>query len=145
MKHVKRSAIVPYSAPEMYRLVADVPSYEKFLPWCGGSRVLEKDADGVVASMDIAYRGVRKSFTTRNTLHPEHRIDIRLVDGPFSHLNGSWYFEPLDEQGSKVTLDLEFGFSSRLLGMAVGPVFSQIANNLVNAFRRRADAVYGAR
>lgn len=145
MQHVKRSALVPYSAPEMYRLVADVSSYHEFLPWCGGSRVLENDADGLTASIDIAYRGVRKSFTTRNVLHPEHRIDIRLIQGPFSHLQGSWFFEPLDEEGSKVLLDLEFGFSNRLLGMAVGPVFSQIANNLVNAFLRRARQVYGER
>ncbi len=144
MTTISKSALVAYSAEEMYRLVADVESYPKFLPWCAGSRILERDAEGLIAEIDMAFGGIRKTFTTRNTLNAT-TMDIRLVRGPFSRLEGSWRFQQVAELGSRISLDLEFDFASRLLALAVGPVFGTIANSLVDSFKRRAREVYGAR
>ncbi|WP_298135320.1 type II toxin-antitoxin system RatA family toxin [Acidiferrobacter sp.] len=144
MTTISKSALVPYSAQEMYELVADVEGYPRFLPWCAGARVLERDESGLVADIDMAFGGVHKTFTTRNT-HSPGRMDIRLVRGPFSRLEGSWRFTQVGELGSRISLDLEFDFASRLLALAVGPVFATIANSLVDSFKRRAREVYGAR
>lgn len=129
----------------MYALVADIESYGKFLPWCGGARVLARAPDVVTAAIDIDYRGVHKTFTTRNTLEAGRRMDLRLVDGPFRHLLGHWQFDPLDEVSCKVLLELDFDFSNRLVALVVGPVFESIARSLVDSFRGRAEALYGKR
>ena len=144
MTTISKSALVPYSAEEMYELVADVESYPRFLPWCAGTRVLERDDSGLVAEIDMAFGGIRKTFTTRNT-HSPGRMDICLVHGPFSRLEGSWRFAQVAELGSRISLDLEFDFANRLLALAVGPVFGTIANSLVDSFQKRAREVYGAR
>ncbi len=145
MTAIHRSALVPYSAQEMFTLVADIPSYPKFLPWCGGARVLSQEADAVVAAIDIAYHGVHKSFTTRNLLQHNKMMEIRLLDGPFSHLQGFWGFAALGERASKVTLDLEFEVANRLIGTVLTPVFSSLANQLVDSFHARARSLYGER
>jgi len=142
---IRKSALVPYSAEEMYALVADIESYGQFLPWCGGARILARHAHELTASIDIAYRGVHKSFTTRNTLTPGREMKLALVDGPFKQLHGCWRFEVLDEGACKVSLDLDFEFSNRLVALVLGPVFSSIANDLVESFRRRAVERYGQR
>lgn len=144
MTTISKSALVPYSAQEMYDLVADIESYPRFLPWCAGSRILRREATMLEAEIEMAFGGIRKTFTTRNTLSPGS-MDIRLVRGPFSRLEGGWRFQPVGELGSRISLDLEFDFASRLLAMAVGPVFGTIANSLVDSFKKRAREVYGAR
>jgi ribosome-associated toxin RatA of RatAB toxin-antitoxin module len=145
MTTVSRSALVPYSAEDMFRLVDDVESYERFLPWVKSSRELHRDDDTVRATLVFSKGGFEKSFTTQNRSQRGKMIDIRLVEGPFRHLDGYWRFEPLGEDACKVSLDLEFEFSSRLLGMAFGRVFTQVANTLVDSFVRRAEEVYGRR
>ena len=143
MTTIHKSALVPYSAEQMYTLVDDIPAYPEFLPWCSGSKEINRREDEVEASLDIAHSGVHKSFTTRNRLEKNRSIEMQLVEGPFKHLNGVWRFEPLGDAGSKVVLDLEFDFSSKLLGMTFGPLFSKIASSLVDAFIQRAQKVYG--
>lgn len=127
----------------MYQLVADVERYPEFLPWCSGTRIIAQGDGEVVASVSIAYHGIRKSFTTRNRMQPGERIDIELVDGPFSHLVGTWSFDALAAGASQVSLTMEFGFATRLLDKVVGPVFKHIGNSMVDAFCRRADRVHG--
>ncbi len=130
----------------MFTLVADIPSYPKFLPWCGGARGLSSAADdAVIAAIDISYHGVQKSFTTRNLLQPDKMMEIRLLDGPFSYLQGFWSFATLGDRASKVTLDLEFEVANRLVGTVLTPVFSSLANQLVDSFHQRARALYGVR
>jgi len=145
MTTINRNALVPYSSSEMYRLVDDIPGYAEFLPWCKTAEEIRRDEDEVTARLALAYSGMEKSFTTRNRIHKDKMIEMRLVEGPFKHLEGFWRFDPLGEQACKVSLDLEFEFSNRLVGMAMGPVFSQIANTLVDAFSKRAEQVYGKR
>ena len=143
MTTIHKSALVPYSAEQMYNLVDDVHAYPDFLPWCGASKEISRNEEEVEASLDIAHSGIHKSFTTRNRLQPGQSIEMQLVEGPFKYLNGVWRFETLGDAGSKVGLDLEFEFSSKLLGMTFGPVFSKIASSLVDAFIKRAQKVYG--
>ena len=143
MTTIHRSAIVPYSAHQMFELVADIPSYPKFLPWCGGARIVSTQGDEVIAAIDIAYSGVHRTFSTRNLLQRDKMMEIQLLEGPFSYLQGFWQFKALDEQSSKISLDLEFDVANRIVGLALTPVFSNIANQLVDRFHRRATDLYG--
>jgi len=143
MTVINRSALVPFSAKKMFMLVDDIESYPQFLPWCKSTKVIRRSDDNseLVGSIEIAKAGVNKTFTTRNT-NTENQIEMNLVDGPFKHLHGYWRFAPLDDHACKVSLDIEFSFSSKLLSMTLGPVFSQICNSLLNAYIRRANEVY---
>jgi ribosome-associated toxin RatA of RatAB toxin-antitoxin module len=143
MTTIHRSAIVPYSAHQMFELVSDIPSYPKFLPWCGGARINSTQGDEVIAAIDIAYSGVHRTFSTRNLLQRDKMMEIQLLEGPFSYLQGFWQFKALDEQSCKISLDLEFDVANRIVGLALTPVFSNIANQLVDRFHRRATELYG--
>lgn len=147
MKTVHKSVLIWHSAHEMFALVADVPRYPEFLPWCSSGQVLEQTPEGVVASIGMAFGGMRKSFTTRNTHVQDRSIRLELVDGPFSHLDGTWNFVPLgdgSQRACRIEFTLNYGFASNTLAMLVGPVFDKIAGSLVDAFVKRADQVYGA-
>lgn len=134
---------VPYSVAQMYQLVDTVEKYPEFLPWCKGCDVLHRDEDEVHARLILSGGGFQKSFTTCNRLQENKMIEIKLLDGPFQQLEGFWKFDLLEEQGCKVTLDLEFEFSNKLLALAFGPVFHQVATTLVDAFSKRAHQLYG--
>jgi ribosome-associated toxin RatA of RatAB toxin-antitoxin module len=142
---IDRSALLPYSTDEMFALVSDINAYPQFLPWCNNAQVLSQEGDELSARIAFSVRGVSKSFTTRNRLQPGEEISMKLVEGPFSRLEGRWRFEPLGEAGSKISLFLEYDFSSKMVSFAVGPVFNKIANTLVDAFQKRAVEVYGKR
>lgn len=142
MTTISKNALVPFSAAMMYKLVDDIDAYPEFLPWCRGTQVISRNVDEVEASIDISHSGISKSFTTRNRLQINKMIEVRLVEGPFRHLEGFWRFDPLGDDACKVCLDLEFDFSNKLLSMAFGPVFNQIANSMVDSFTKRAMNVY---
>lgn len=145
MPTVNKSALVSHDASDMFHIVDDIESYPEFLPWCGATSVDSRDGDEVRASIEIAHRGINKTFTTCNRLQKDKMIEVSLVNGPFKHLHGYWQFKKLGENACKVTLDLEYEFSNKLIAMAVGPVFGQIANTLVDAFCKRADDIYGGK
>ncbi len=142
MKKVLKHALVPFSASQMYALVNDIESYADFLPWCDKSIILQQTDTEVKASLNIAYGSINKSFTTLNKLTPGKKIEMQLVEGPFKKLHGEWLFTQLGDDGCKISFELEFEFKSKLLGMTMGPVFSQIANTLVDSFSERAQKVY---
>lgn len=141
MPVIEKSILVRHSARRMYELVADVESYPKFLPWCGGARVVARDESGVTAEIDIRFKGLKQSFTTRNVETPFERIAVRLVKGPFSQLEGDWHFTPLAEDACKVELRLAYRFDNFLLERLVGPVFHVIGSTFVDRFSKRADAL----
>jgi len=145
MPIVNKSALLAYSAAEMYAIVNDIEAYPEFLPWCKSSQIISANEDEIKATLDLSRSGINKSFTTCNRLQKDKMIEMRLVDGPFRHLEGFWRFEALNEAASKVMFDMEFEFSSKLLSVTVGPVFSQITGSLVDAFSKRAVEVYGKR
>jgi len=136
---------VPYSAEEMFALVADVRSYPTFLPWCADTHVRPQSDGSVLATVDIRYRGARFSFTTCNLQRPPTAIGMELVDGPFRRLSGEWTFAKLRADACKVHLRLNFQFASGVVGRAIAPVFEAIAGSLVDAFFQHAQRVHGAR
>lgn len=144
MRKVSRSALVPYSAEQMYVLVEDVESYPDFLPWCGGAVLHWRDGDLLEGSVEMRVAGLRRSFRTQNRMREHEAIDMELVDGPFSHLSGGWHFKALDQLGCKVSLEVEFEVKNRATNQVLGRYFEQICNSLVDAFVRRAEQIYGA-
>ncbi|MFN0305078.1 MAG: type II toxin-antitoxin system RatA family toxin [Burkholderiales bacterium] len=141
MVHIERSALVLHPAFVMHALVADIPAYPQFLPWCQGSERRLIAPDEVEATLHIEFRGIRQRFTTRNKTHPDQSIELKLVEGPFNHLDGRWSFVPLGADASKVHLVLNYQLASGLLEHLVGPMFSFIAGTLVEAFVRRAESL----
>lgn len=143
MPTVNRSALVRHSAQAMFDLVNDFERYPEFLPGCRRARLIEHDENHLVGELTLAKAGVEQSFTTHNQLYEPERIELSLVSGPFKRLQGQWLFTPMGEQACKVSLEMNFEFSNRLLGIAFGKLFSQVAGQLVDSFTRRADVVYG--
>lgn len=143
MPIVKKSALVPHAASKMFDLVADVESYPKFLPWCHSARVLSETENEICGQIEVARLGIHQTFSTCNRFVRNERMDIALLDGPFRRLHGCWTFHALRPDACKVELELEFEFSGKLIDRAFGAVFHQIANNLVDAFSRRIEEVYG--
>jgi ribosome-associated toxin RatA of RatAB toxin-antitoxin module len=143
MQSVHRSVLVPYSAQQMFDLVNDVEHYCEFLPWCGGSEVLEARPNGKTARIDIVFKGVKTHFTTDNVNDPGKSITVNLRDGPFRTLNGEWVFKALAPDACKVEFTLTYEFKTQLLETLVGPVFKHIAHSFIDAFVKRAQARYG--
>jgi ribosome-associated toxin RatA of RatAB toxin-antitoxin module len=145
MTTIHREALVPYTAAQMYDLVNDVAAYPQFLPWCSRALVESASDDEMRASVEISKGGLNKTFTTLNRLQRHKMIEMRLVDGPFKHLQGFWRFDAVDDTGCRVAFDIDFEFSNTLTKLALGAVFSQITNTLVDSFCQRAVGVYGRR
>lgn len=145
MAEVSRSALLMYSADEMYKLVNDVHAYPEFLPGCVDAKIITHVGDVMSASVTVSKAGIKQIFTTENSLLDGREINMNLVDGPFKHLSGGWNFLPLDEQACKVNLDLKFEFSSKLVEVAFGRVFKELIGSMVKSFSERAKVVYGAR
>ena len=150
MKHVKKSILLWYSPREMYDLVVAIEDYPSFLPWCARAEVVERHADGLTARLHLAYAGVKHAFTTRNEHVPGESVIVKLVDGPFSLLDGLWQFSSLSRPGQeaaacKIDFDMRYAFSNRALEAVVSPVFDRVANTFVDSFVKRAAVVYGER
>ena len=143
MPNINRTALVNYSAEQMFQLVDDIAAYPEFLPWCGGAEEHNRNEQQVEASVVIQKGSINKSFTTQNRLTKPNLIEMTLIDGPFKKLHGEWHFEALSAVACKITFTMDFEFSNRLVGMAVGPVFNQVANTFVDSFVERAKAIYG--
>ena len=145
MPEVNRSVLVEYSPEQMFALVDRVEDYPGFLPWCGGITLLHRDADVTRAAILINYHGIRQSFTTENAKQAPGEMRIRLIEGPFRRLEGGWRFTGLAGHGCKVELRLDYDYSSKILEKLIGPVFSHIADTLIDAFVRRAEQVHGSK
>ncbi len=143
MTRVNQSRIVPYTCAQMYDLVDEVERYAEFLPYFVGSEIHHRYPDEVQATVSISAAGVHKSFTTRNLLQKNKMIEMRLVEGPFNHLEGFWRFDETPN-GCSIALDLEFELAGRMFSMLLGPVFEQVTHAMVDAFCARADALYAA-
>lgn len=143
MQQIQRSVQMPYSNEKIFALVNDIAAYPQFLPWCGGAKILLAEENNLTAEIIITKGPIRVGFTTKNKLSPPSRIDMQLVNGPFKQLTGCWMFEAIADDACKVSLQVSFEFSNRLLAMSVGAVFEQIMASLVDAFLVRAKQVYG--
>lgn len=143
MASVRRSAKVPYSAAEMFKLVNDVETYPEFLHWCRGARSSKVGPDTVEATLDVGVGGVHKSFTTLNSLSVPNRIEVSLVSGPFRRLSGEWRFEDQESGGCLVSLELDFSVTPSPFSLIFAGIFEEIARSQMDAFLRRAKELYG--
>ena len=143
MPSINRSALVMYSVDQMFQLINDVIAYPKFLPDCNNSKIIAKSDNSVTASLLVSKAGFNKWFTTKNTFISNQQIQLELIDGPFTKLQGNWVLTPLSEEACKVNLQLEYEFSNKIFDLAFGRVFNHLTNNMVQAFTQRAKDVYG--
>ena len=147
MPTASRSALVDYSAEQMYALVRDITSYPEFLSWCDYATIDSSSGNNVVATLGVAYKGINKRFTTRNintdNIDTGFAIDMELVDGPFSQFTGRWDFSELGSAACKVELNVEFETKNILMRPLLNSVFGEITDKQVAAFIRRASVVYG--
>ena len=143
MSHIHRSALVPFSAQQMFDLVNEIEAYPRRFDWSDAAAVKERSDEGLVASLEVRVGGLRASFATRNVLTPPERIDMKLVDGPFRALTGAWTFRALGEIGCKVGLTLDFEMAGRFVGSALAIGFQGLADRMVDDFVREARVAYG--
>jgi ribosome-associated toxin RatA of RatAB toxin-antitoxin module len=142
MQLVERSALVTYSAAQMFALVNDVARYPEFLPWCTDARVEDGAAGERIATLKVARGVLRTEFTTRNTLRQDEQIQMKLLHGPFRDLQGEWRFEPIGSRGSRVHFRVEFEFKNRVTATAFNAVFEAMCGTIIDAFVQRAQTVY---
>lgn len=141
--NVSRSALLNYSAQQMYEVVERIDCYPEFLPWCESIEILDRDENQVTAKMNIAYGGLNFGFTTRNHNIPHQRIDLELVEGPFTRMKGQWKFIELSASACKTSIDMEFDFDSGLAKSVIAKVFQKIVSKQLDAFQKRAQQLYG--
>lgn len=142
MQVVERSAMVTFTAAQMYELVNDVSRYPEFLPWCTGSSVREVSDTERLASVKVARGALRTEFTTRNELEKNAGIVMHLVEGPFRQFTGRWQFTPIGDRGSRVNFHVEFEFKNRLTAVAFNAVFETLCGTIIDAFVSRAQKIY---
>jgi len=140
MKRIARSAIVERSAEAVYALVEDIESYPAFLPRCLGAEVRERSPGRTVATLTFGFPGLRQSFTTENANQPGRAIDMRLLEGPFREFSAAWRFTPLGGEAAKIEFSMAYEFTNPLVAKALSPLFANLADSMVEAFRLRADA-----
>ncbi|VCU58600.1 Putative oligoketide cyclase/lipid transport protein, similarity with yeast ubiquinone-binding protein YOL008W [Tritonibacter mobilis] len=139
---------MPYSAQQMYDLVADVGSYPKFLPWCAAARIRSRTPQGASEVMEadlvISFKVFRERFGSRVVLHPDdHKIDTEYLDGPFRYMKSNWAFADRADGGCDVSFFVDFEFKNAVLQGIIGMVFNEAMQRIVRAFERRAAELYG--
>jgi len=143
MVAIQRSALVTYSAEQMFDLVNDIENYPAFMQGCKSASIISRTETELVGELCLAKAGISHRFTTRNTLTRPALIEMQLVEGNFSRFHANWTFAPLTDYACKVTLTMEFEFKTGLVAFAAEKLFSSSANNLVDALVARAQTVYG--
>ena len=140
---------LPYTAEQMYDLVADVARYPEFLPWCSAARIRsvvpEGEAEVMTADLVISFKVFRERFTSRVELHSAARkIDTEYLDGPFRYMKSNWSFQDV-EGGCDVSFHVDFAFRNMILQKMIGVVFNEAMQRIVRAFEERAVALYGSK
>jgi len=139
MHRVRKNAIVFHSKNKMFRLVDLIENYPKFLPWCGSTKIIERNNNKTIASIEINYRGIKQTFTTENTKKINQKMDIKLINGPFKSLSGEWLFKELEKDSCQIELKLEYQFNNIILEKLISPVFNMIANTFIDEFIKEAN------
>lgn len=147
MTEINRSALLPYSASQIYDLINAVDDYPQYMDGCVATEILQlgQDADGIdfmQARLDLSKAGLQYSLTTRNRLLPPHQVQMSLVDGPFEKFSGLWTVQALGDSACKVSLALNFKLSNRVLSKAAKVLFNPMADNLVDALVKRAHYIH---
>ncbi len=143
MAVIRKNALVPYTPTQMFELVNRIEDYPYFLPWCKETTVYSRSDHEVKARVVVAKGVVEHAFITVNRLQRDKMIEMRLLEGPFRHLEGFWQFDTVEEGGCSVYFNLEFEFSNKLINLTSGPVLQKIAASFIEAFCERAKTLYG--
>lgn len=143
MTRIDRSALVNYSAEQMFELVNDIESYPQFMQGCTSARVISVGTGELVGELTLSKAGIRQTFVTRNTLMHGREMNMQLVAGAFREFSATWRFNPLTDTACRVSLEMEFEFSNGLVDFAMERLFSSSASGLVDALVQRAHLVYG--
>lgn len=139
MYKVKKNAIVFHPKEKMFRLVDLIENYPKFLPWCGSTKIIERNDNKTIASIEIYFKGIKQTFTTENTKIINEKMIIKLINGPFKKLSGEWIFKELGKDSCQIELKLEYEFNSIILEKLISPVFNMIANTFIDEFIKEAN------
>jgi len=142
MPQIKLTEVMPYTPRQICDLVLDVERYPEFLPWCVACRKMDTQEDQFTAELTVSFKGFRESFRTIDRYSIGKMVEVRLLSGPFHHLENFWSFTPV-EGGTRVDFSIDFRFKSRLLDMTIGHLFHAASERMVSAFRNRADELYG--
>lgn len=147
MNSISTDKILPYTPHEMYTLVNDIEKYPEFLPWCSESVIHEQYEEELRATLVLSASGFTKAITTLNRMQKDKMIEMRLVDGPLKHFESFWRFESVPStdgttEQCHVFFNIEFEFTNRLIRMALEPFFNKVADTMVDAFSKRAEALY---
>jgi coenzyme Q-binding protein COQ10 len=137
--------ILKYSPKQIFELVLDIPSYSSFLPWCGASRVVEKNGEYIIADLVIQYKAFTEKYRSKvitRVVGNDYFIDVEMIEGPFSYLTNKWCLYKVEE-GVRIEFDVDFRFKSVFLEKIIGMVFDQAAEKMINAFKKRAEEIYG--
>lgn len=143
MPSINRTALVEYSAEQMFALVNDIGKYPEFMQGCLAAKVISSNELELVGQLTLSKAGLSQTFTTRNQLEFPSHIEMRLEEGNFSRFSSAWDFEPLSESACKISLSMEFEFGLGLMDFAGGSLFNSSASNLVDAVVKRAELLYG--
>lgn len=152
MTVIQKSQVVPYTPAQMYHLVDAIEAYPEFVPWCTKTEILSRDEDEVRAKVEFTKGRMSHAFSTINRLQKNKMIEMRLLEGPFRHLEGFWRFDDAvwnqhgvegTEGACLIIFDMEFVLANKLLDLAVGPILHGITSQFISAFTKRAEQVYG--
>ena len=144
MPGIRQTRRLPYSAEQMFDLVADVARYGEFLPWVIATRVRSNSETEMLADMVVGFKAIRESFTSRVTKTRPHEIDVHYVDGPLSDLDNVWTFRAVDQNTCEIDFLVEFTFKNRLFERIAGQYFDKAFRKMVEAFEKRAEQLYGS-
>lgn len=137
--------IVPYTAQQMYDLVADIESYPQFLPWCVGARIREQKGNHISADLIIGYKVFRETFTSQVVLHPIERIDVKYSQGPLRYLNNHWKFKETPDGQCELDFYVDFAFKNHILQSVVEMFFNEAVRIMIRSFETRAGQLYGVK
>ena len=143
MPGVRETRRVPYSAEQMFDLVADVARYPEFLPWVVATRVRSDDGEEMLADMLVGFKALREKFTSRVLKQRPERLEVIYIDGPMRDLDNLWHFRALPQGGCELDFSVEFSFKNKMFEMLAGQYFDRAFRKLVAAFEARADELYG--
>lgn len=135
---------LPYSAAQMYALVADVGRYQEFLPWVVGTRIRSDSDTEMLADVLVGFKGLREQFTSRVFKTPNQAIDVDYLDGPLKQLHNEWRFRPREDGGCYVDFYVEFTFKNRMFQKLAGQMFAKALHKMTSAFVTRAEEIYGS-
>lgn len=134
---------LPYTAEQMFDLVADVQSYQDFLPWVTAVRVRSDSATEMVADVIVGFKGLRESFTSKVHKKRPEEVCVDYLEGPLKHLHNRWHFRPDGKGGVFVDFEVEFAFKNRIFEALAGQVFDAALRKMIGAFEARAAELYG--